>query len=353
MVAVFFMRIVPMYGQGFEITHETEYKCVDLILWEEDEAAKKAKPQTEPTENAIPDGIQNHERTAVGVGEPVKLGVTGKVTALGDKSKIKWTITQDGDWACFLVDEKDAATVEGEEAQLYIKLATSAANDKVVKVLATSTSEREAEIEFTIKTPDREFKSRHDTPPTPSRIIQKGRVGAAAILRVFPTPTSVNFGGGVGILERDKKSPSNVRPTDAEENAGSQPSIFKNWRHLTIDDNYALVSDETGCFYDRVWCRFPNPRLDITKLGTVTLDYKKITTQHSCEWVCQHFWKTIEKEDEKAGADKTTWGEEMKDVTQSFTIANDGNGTTSISKFDSSVTRSAKSNGSEQIYTNK
>ncbi|MDR2512423.1 MAG: hypothetical protein LBD01_01280 [Puniceicoccales bacterium] len=323
------------HAGGIGIISATKFRCVDLIFWLEDNPTK--------TEADAPVAYQK-TRTVVGIGEIISLTIVGEEKMIGDESKIKWSIPEGGDYAAFIInrdkpDERVTSTFEGKKTvELLIYLNTSESNNKSVKVAVATSAPASANIKFTIKTPAGGFKSRQFRPPKHYWWVASGNVGASAKLRVFPTPTSVNFEGGVGLLETDEGSPLDVKPSAEDEKKGVEASTFKNFKH-SPPKIYLRIGQVEGGTIDNVGFR-----RWVLGRGDARFNYKEMTASHSCYWRCGWHWREMITNGGVWDGDANNRGEKMQSVNQIFHIANDGKGTGTVTKFDSKVTRVAKDN---------
>ena len=335
-ILVFLVQVSHLQGGGIGITSATKFRSVDLIFWLEDNPSK--------TEETAPMAFQK-TRTIVGIGEEIFLTLVGDEKTIGDVSKIKWTIPEGGENATFLVEnsitkeEETSSMVEGvKTVKLVILLSTSESNDESVKVMVTTSTSATAEIRFTIKTPDGGFKSRHHSPPKYLWRIPSGQVGASAKLRVFPTPTNVNFSGGIGLFEIDEGSPLDVKPSEEDEKKGVERSTFKNFKHKP-PKIYLIIGEVEGGVIDNIAFR-----RWVIAMKEAAFDYRKMTAPHSCYWRCGWYWREIVTNKGIYDGKEDSRGEKMQSVNQTFFIAHDGQGTGVLSKFNSKVTRIAKNN---------
>jgi hypothetical protein len=86
------------HAGGIGIISATKFRCVDLIFWLEDNPTK--------TETNAPVAYQK-TRTVVGIGEIISLTIVGEEKMIGDKSKIKWSIPEGGDYAVLFVGDEE------------------------------------------------------------------------------------------------------------------------------------------------------------------------------------------------------------------------------------------------------
>jgi hypothetical protein len=228
-----------------------------------------------------------------------------------------------------------------------------------VKIQVTTDTSPALTATFDITTivPDGKLKSRHAGPkptgieiPNPEQEFSSkyspvgDQIGAESTLLVIPMPGKVNFGGdfdkGVYVIEIDKGSPPK-RGTYTP----AEGSAFAKEKHRTRDQ-YSKIETGTAAFPDQIRYR------------KTELAMQYITTTYTCVWRCEFRWRDGDGA-ETYNKTKTggNGGVAFQHAFQKFSLSlADGTvpqrAVTTISKFNSSVTRTSGGENIRDIQNN-
>jgi hypothetical protein len=332
-----FGALSPSLHASGEIISRAEFLSADLLVetWKKKGTKLSAKhPEPDPAAAAL-----DRKRKVFGVGEKARLAL---VASDLDESSVEWSLEAD-DLPVSLSEAKakKETTLKIEVAALNPQKAPFAF--KVIATAKTTDGKKiRAESEYSVVTPSALTSVNYKEPP--KKFFQMydykmgrlplDKVGCGARLWLIPSPRTVNFGGGVFNKELDAKSPE--YPVSGIEN----PKYWEQCTHPNMPAVARINSKYAGHFDDIAYV-------------DQNLDYTSLSIAYSCYWKCLWEWgkakeedppKTFAKLGEYEGEpdpQKPEKGNEKGIYWQKLSISTE-NGTCTISKFDSSVTRIAK-----------
>lgn len=185
----FFISVEKVHSQESDEIHALEIES-ETVLCSADFYIKKEKGE-DVDENS------DKKRKKIGIGEEVKLTLTGKPK--GNVSELEWKITQ-GDNLCELVDK----TKGTDEVKLVAKKNIEKGGN--AKIIVTTSEGIVKFIQFEIVMPNK-LSGEHLNGGTASGIKDGDIdiVGASAQIKVTVEPTEVSF-KNIKLIERDKNS---------------------------------------------------------------------------------------------------------------------------------------------------
>ncbi|MDR3228722.1 MAG: hypothetical protein LBT53_04850 [Puniceicoccales bacterium] len=265
-------------------------------------------------------------RRDVGAGEQIELSVGAENPTSPAAAAAEWTITEGADCAYFgEVHSGGALEISAVKGARKVTLNMRVFNEPKKRVVtvrvrtffgtsaasifgktkqARDIRPQIATLTFQVFAPDAPLRSRHapdaeqfpelQTPPdetgfrgkiTKADLTAERVLGAWTVLRVFPSPTNINFGGiaegGIKVIERDGNPDGvpNIHPTSG--------SIFANGMNHNPSDYFGTL-DPGGFFNDFISYDYITPfgsRFPPYPLTTLTQD-------HTCEWHCHWYWQS-------------------------------------------------------------